>query len=577
MKHYRLILAAGALLLAHLSLTAQTVWHDPAKAGFPVIQGQGWTEKARENPYTRFPDSVQPLVRPIIWRLSKNSAGESIRFSSSSKQITVRYTVAERLAMSHMPATGVSGVDLYTKNRHGDEIWIGGKYAFADTVTYKFGSLDFGGEEGPHTYTLFLPLYNTVTWMEIGVDEGADFRFEPKDAEAPIVAYGTSIGQGACASRPGMAWSNILQRRLDRPVMNLGFSGSAYFEGEVVELLGQTDSKAIILDALPNSHIMPHDKLRDTIMASVRHLRRMRPKTPILLADHLGYPHSRAIDYYAGEQKHANETQKEAFDLLIEEGVEHLYHLSCEEIALPQDGTVEGIHVSDLGMAAYADAYEKKLREILAEPQGESPATRPVTQSRDVYDWNARHRALLTQTRGKHYPTVIIGNSIIHQWGGAADSPVQRGQEVWNEQLSGALNMGCGWDKVENVLWRIYHDELDHLTADRIILAVGTDNLSSDTDAQIVEGIRLLIEAVALRRPEAELRLIGILPCAGMEKRIAGLNRLLARLASEMKVEFADPGRKMLGKGGKIDESLFVDGQHPSEEGYRRIVSAFVR
>ncbi len=577
MKHYRLILAAGAMLLAHIGLTAQTVWHDPSKAGFPVIQGQGWTEEHRENPYTRFPDRVQPLIRPILWHLSRNSAGESIRFTTSSPQITVRYTVSERKAMPHMPATGVTGVDLYTKDRNGDEIWIGGKYSFADTVTYKFGTLNFGGQNGPHTYTLFLPLYNTVTWMEIGVEEGAGFRFEPQEADAPIVAYGTSICHGACASRPGMAWTNILQRRLDRPVMNLGFSGNAFFDGEVIELLGQTDAKAYIIDALPNSHIMKHDMLRDTIMAAVRHLRRLRPETPILLADHLGYPHGRAIDYFDGQQKHANGTQKEAFDLLIEEGVKDLYHLSYDEIAMPQDATVEGIHASDFGMVAYADAYERKLREILAEPQGESATTRPVTQSRDFYDWNTRHRALLTETRGKHYHTVIIGNSIIHQWGGVENFPVHRGQDVWNENLSGALNMGCGWDKVENVLWRIYHGEIDNLTADRIILMIGTNNLPSDSDTQIVDGIRQLIEAITLRRPEAEFRLIGILPRAGMEKRVATLNRMLSRLASEMRIEFADPGRRLLGKGGKIDGSLFVDGLHPSEEGYRRIVSDLAR
>ena len=576
MKHCRTFLLSCALTLLHIGLTAQTLWHNPAKAGFPTVQNQGWVNQPRVNPYHRFPDRAEADLRAAVWRLSRQSAGESIKFTTSAKRITVRYTVSGGKSMPHMPATGVSGVDLYTKDRHGNEIWIGGKYRFADTVTYNFGPLDFGGDRKEHTYTLFLPLYNTVTWMEIGTEGAEDFRFEPVDTQAPIVAYGTSICQGACASRPAMAWTNILQRRLDRPVMNLGFSGNAFFDSSVISLLGETDAAVYIIDALPNSHSMKRQMLKDTIIAAVKQLRAIRPETPILLADHLGYPHAKAIDYFDKQQKHANSTQQEAYQQLIDEGIENLYHLTYDEINLPQDATVEGIHASDYGMVAYADAYEKKLREILGERTGEEPTTRPVTQSRDFYDWNARYRTLLAQTRGRHYPTVLIGNSIIHHWGGIENFPIHRGQDSWQRYLSEALNLGYGYDRIENVLWRVYHGELDSLTADRIVLMIGTNNLSAGhTDEQIIEGLRVLSAAIMERRPEARFELFGILPRKGMEQRIKNLNKKIARLAAELKVDFANPGARLLGRGGKIDESLFVDGVHPSAEGYAKIAERF--
>ncbi|MEZ6091654.1 MAG: SGNH/GDSL hydrolase family protein [Pirellulaceae bacterium] len=78
---------------------------------------------------------------------------------------------------------------------------------------------------GYREYALYLPLYNGVDTMRIGVAEGSRFEtMSPRDK--PIVFYGTSITHGACASRPGMVHTAILGRRFDMPVVNLGFSGN---------------------------------------------------------------------------------------------------------------------------------------------------------------------------------------------------------------------------------------------------------------------------------------------------------------------------------------------------------------
>ena len=165
---------------------------------------------------------------------------------------------------------------------------------------------------------------------------------------------------------------------------------------------------------------------------------------------------------------------------------------------------------------------------------------------------------------------MIIGDSIIHFWGGADDAPVKNGEQVWNEFEGTTLNLGYGYDKIENVLWRIYHGELDHLTADKIFLAIGTNNLKGKEDFEdIKEGIRMLLKSIQARRPEAEITLMGLLPRRNKELLIKDLNKELKALAKVMKTNFADPGKKLLLKNGKIDESLFTDGLHPTNEGYR--------
>ena len=568
------MLFACIFLVPELSHAVEK-WHNPEGTGARVVQGQAFfskiTSEGGGNFYHRLPETAKDKVRKSVWKRSLCSSGLSLVFSTDADKITVRYQVSRPHSMPNMSATGVSGVDLYTHDRNGREIYLAGKYQFRDTITFTYNPIYIEKKPKLHRYTLYLPLYNEVKWLEVGVDDGADFRFEPVLPARPIVAYGTSICQGASASRPAMAWTNILQRRLSHEVVNLGFSGNAFMENEVIDLLAQIDARVYILDAMPNvCELKEPAMIRDTVLNAVRRLRSMRPQTPILLTDHPGFPHHLSNPKMKEKQKHVLQMQKEAYNILKEEGVDGLHYLSYEEIAMPQDALVEGIHMSDYGMKAYADAYEKKLREILCEPVGEVSTMIPVTQQRDPYNWMDRHHDVLIKSAGKHYSRVLMGDSIMHFWCDTGDGSAINGQSSWDRFEGTSLNMGCGYDRIENVLWRIYHGQLDNITADRIYITIGTNNLRTSSDREIADGIALLLEAIKSRRPEAEVFLMGVFPRRDREARVKELNKLLSRTARQTGVSFADPGKVFL-KGRKIDESLFVDGLHPNEAGYERI------
>ena len=350
----RILTSLFAAIIAFSAAAQSIVWHNPVDAGFPVIQGQGWQGEARENPYHRFPAFAKPLVRDAVWGLSTDTAGEALRFRTDTDELFVRYGVSGSFAMHHMPATGVSGVDIYTYDQNGGERWLAGQMRFADTCSYTYRGIDFEPEKA-HDYIMYLPLYNGVTWLEVGVPEGKKFEWLPLRREKPIVAYGTSIAHGACASRTGMAWTNILQRRFDTPVINLGFSGNAKFDTAVIDLIGQCDASIYLIDAMPNSYSMPVEMLKDTCYKAMRRLREARPETPILMIDHLGYPHGSTITERKQIADRGNAAQHEVYEQLIAEGMNDLYYLSYDEIALPQDATVEGVHPSDYGMVVLAD------------------------------------------------------------------------------------------------------------------------------------------------------------------------------------------------------------------------------
>ena len=568
------------LLVASLAVNAQEMkWYNPADASFHVIQGQVLQDEARDNMYHRLPADCKETLRSRVWSLSKQSAGLSLSFRTNAKEIKIRYKVALRHAMPHMPATGVSGLDLFTYNRHGKEVWLPGKYSFKDTVTYTYGPIEIANVKSKfHRYTLYLPLYNEVEWLEIGVADGSKFRFEAPMQDKPIVAYGTSICQGACASRPGMAWTNILQRRLDRTVVNLGFSGNAMHENSIIDVLTEIDAAVYFMDGLPNSASIPAPHLQDTLVKAVHRIRAKRPETPIVLADHLGYPDGPAYKKRRETEEHALKSLEAAYQQLLGEGVKGLYRIRYADIAMTADMTVEASHVTDYGMTTYANAYEPVLREILNAPKGDLPTTIPVKQQRDSYNWMDRHNQILAMKGvGKHYTRIVIGDSIMHFWGGVpTGAPAQRGTDSWEALGGETLNLGCGHDRTENVLWRIQHGELDNVTADKVRLKIGTNNMSAgNTDDEILAGIQAVVEAIRDRLPDAEIKVMGILPRRDREARILAFNKRLAKLASKMGVEYGDPGKKLLLKKNLIDESLFTDGLHPNGEGYRRIAEDF--
>jgi hypothetical protein len=323
-----------------------------------VLQGQGWQE-GLASPYHRLPHKAKDNVREAVWNLSNHAAGLSIVFTTDAREVHVQYQVKGNIAMPHMPATGVSGVDLYKVTADGGPERSWGSYSIKEETNYRFpldGTIS--------TYRLYLPLYNEVDSLQIGFTEGATFQIEPITEEKPIVAYGTSICQGACASRPGMTWSNILERSLKQPVINLGFSGNGRLEPELIDLLNEIDAAVYILDCLPNLR-SDRDSVTTLALEAIKKLRMAHPQTPIILTDHPGYANMNADLSKKEEVIRLNAALAKAYRQAQQANIPEVYHLTFEALGLHPDSFVDHIHPNDYGMLQYAEAYAKLIREIL--------------------------------------------------------------------------------------------------------------------------------------------------------------------------------------------------------------------
>ena len=346
-------------------------WVNAAKDDRVVFYGQGWPHELLESPYHRLPSKAEGKVREAVWGLSQHTAGVYLSFATNAKEIRIRYQTNNRYEMHHMPATGVSGLDLYVRNPDDQTLlWCRGKYAFRDTITYTFDNLNTRNPNPGkmYEYNLYLPLYNTVKWMEIGIPQTSEMGRSSVDQQKPILVYGTSIAQGGCASRPAMGWTTIVQRGLDRPVINLAFSGNGRLEEEVIDLINEVEAGLFIMDCLPNltnEELYPDAELRHRITKSVQTLRETHPETPILLASHAGYSDDLVSAGAFDRVDRVNKVLEQTFRTLLQSGVKNLHYLPKDEIQMCMDCTVDGTHQTDLGMQYYANAYLRKIRSIL--------------------------------------------------------------------------------------------------------------------------------------------------------------------------------------------------------------------
>ena len=326
------------------------------------IEGRAFDDT--ETYYERLPKGVSTNVNAGVRNMKVHTAGMQFRFVTDSKRLAIRFTPrSSRLAMDHMSSTGASGVDVYEQGVDG--VW---RFVRVSRLGVGRQTFEFALPWTPGRPCLVnLPLYNGIRDFALGIDRTAGIKACPprrSGVTKPVVFYGTSITHGGCASRPGLSFVNIVGRRCDVPVVNLGFSGSGVMEHEMSEHLARIDASCYVLDCLWNMRLrekdLPGRAVETNYEPFIRNLRAKRPGVPIVMAEQ--------CDVFCRGPNDEDVFIRALYEKLVAEGWKGLVYLSKGEMyAGDGEGTVDGCHPNDWGMVTMAAAYGKAVKKALCD------------------------------------------------------------------------------------------------------------------------------------------------------------------------------------------------------------------
>ena len=387
-----------------------------------------------------------------------------------------------------------------------------------------------------------------------------------------------------------------------RNALNLGFSGAR--TGNILwnlrngQLEGQSPKVATLLIGTNNAFYEDRPRLYPKVwtdhhngeqiaggtMAIVRLLRETLPDTKLLLL--------RPFPYGAPDSPHRT-TLDDAWNRVrkLADG-KSIFLCDINHIFLNPDGSINAglmpdlLHPNPAGAKKWAQEMEPLLSSLMgdASRDTEPPANSavvPVSRlEKDSYNWGGRHAEALKIKDELNPEVVLIGDSITHFWGGLPASKAN-GPKAYEAAFGGlrTLNIGFGWDRTQNVLWRIDHGELDGLRPRTVVIHIGTNNTSQtpnarkNTAAEIAEGIREVILRVRSKAPGAKIILMAVFPREEKPDHprrvlINEINALIADLGKQRGITFVDIGPKLANPDGTLSRDIMPDFCHPTEKGY---------
>lgn len=353
----KILISILTLLVSLSAFAAEPVWHDATE--FPLF---GKISEQTNSRYERLAGYLEGVARKPVWELGLNSAGLYIRFRSDSPELTFKWESLTNRKMDHMPDTGSKGLDLY---RLTDDGWT-----YVKCCRPRKGpvfSEKIECDEGMREYMLYLSLYDGVKSLKIGVKEGCVIeapKVETPRSGKPVIMYGSSILQGGCCSRPGMAHTNILARKLDREVINLGFSGNAKIDYEIAEFMASyPDPGLFVLDYAPNCNAQMIDERAEKFF---RIIRDAHPDVPVVFIALPPYPRATFNSRNCDQMSKINAAQRRVYEKLKKAGEKKIYYVKSEGMLGDDlEATVDGTHFTDLGMMRYADHVYPTLKKAL--------------------------------------------------------------------------------------------------------------------------------------------------------------------------------------------------------------------
>lgn len=332
------------------------VWYDAASAPFELY---GFCGDENEI-YRRIPKDVAEATNAGTARNATHTAGGRVRFSTDSKNIAIRVKMPYMTKFDHMPMTGSAAFDMYEDYENSHHFICTFRCKTTDTEGYSSKKAVLGGKM--RNYTINFPLYSPVSALEIGIDEGASLGGGAKYRDLPpIVYYGSSITQGACASRPGISYQSMISRRLEIDFVNLGVSGNAKGEQAMADYIASLPMTVFVCDYDHNAPKADH--LAATHYNFYKTVREKNPNLPIILVSKPDF--DKGYEQNIKRRRIIEDTYYQAFGV---EGDKNVFFIDGQGIYrgdLKEECSPDGTHPNDIGMMKMADSIGQLLARVL--------------------------------------------------------------------------------------------------------------------------------------------------------------------------------------------------------------------
>ena len=310
-------------------------------------------------------EKLPPAVDGLAW----HTAGGQLSFITNSKVVRIKAVLGHEALMDHCTKIGSSGFDIYMGKPGETKYFCGSSRIKVNMDSYE---VDLFKVEHPEMreFTINFPLYCGLDSFEIGFDDSAVVKEpSPWKCDRPVVVYGTSITQGGCANRPGMAYTNIMSRRLNRPFLNFGFSGSGKGEPYVFERLAAIENPAMfILDYEANAH---KQGMFDTLKNGIDILRAKHPEVPIMVISQFHfnkeYVQTGSVTARAKDPEDTWRFERAEVNRRRRAGDKNITFVygGWKNEADWTEFTVDGVHATDLGFYMFAKMLTPKVAKVL--------------------------------------------------------------------------------------------------------------------------------------------------------------------------------------------------------------------
>ncbi|MBQ0083607.1 MAG: SGNH/GDSL hydrolase family protein [Clostridiales bacterium] len=339
------------MAMAKVGEEDDVVWYDVRKAPFKLY---GLYNAQTDSYFHRLPENVYKECSERLREIEKHTAGGRIRFKTDSPFVAVKVFTPWQAQMTNMSLSGSSSFDIF--------VYENEAYRFLNCFRPPF--LCENGEwnarsnvpKGLNEYLLPFPLYNAVEKVYVGIQKGSVLKeCDGYKHENPVVFYGSSITQGASASRPGTCYEELISHRFDLNYINLGFSGAALGEQAIAEYIGTLEMSAFVLD-FDHNHYAP-EPLRKTHLPFYKTFRKLKPDTPLIMVSR-PYPIMPEL----------REIIKDTYKYAIEQGDKNVAFIDGETLFAGDhytECTVDGCHPNDIGHYRMSQVIGNEIKKML--------------------------------------------------------------------------------------------------------------------------------------------------------------------------------------------------------------------